>query len=241
LASWLKESIMIRSTNHAHSPVVRTGRRALASVTTALVMTSAHANLLNNPGFEISAFTSAANVLTNFPGFQGIWGPEVGSITGATAGVTPAAGSNMLRMDDDGLSYTQAFQVVDVSSFGATISTGTAMVNASAFFNTVGGFTGAFSLINVAFFSGPSYGTILGNSGNGLLMLDANPQTWEFGSVSSLIPIGTNWMMFQVAYNNASMAGNPGFVDDTSMTITPAPGSIALLLLAGIGGRRRRN
>jgi hypothetical protein len=48
-------------------------------------------------------------------------------------------------------------------------------------------------------------------------------------------------MMFQVAYNNASMAGNPGFVDDTSMTITPAPGSIALLLLAGIGGRRRRN
>lgn len=117
-------------------------------------MTSAHANLLNNPGFEISAFTSAANVLTNFPGFQGIWGPEVGSITGATAGVTPAAGSNMLRMDDDGLSYTQAFQVVDVSSFGATISTGTAMVNASAFFNTVGGFTGAFSLINVAFLAG---------------------------------------------------------------------------------------
>ncbi len=213
----------------------------IAACGSTLFAQNAHANLLSNPGFEISAFTSAANVLTNFTGFQGIWGPEVGGITFATGGVTPLSGVNMLEMYTDGLSYTQTFQAVDVSAYSTMINTGSATVTGDAFFNTVGGYIGAFSLVNVAFCSGASWGTLLGNSGNGTLTLDANPLTWEQATVSSLIPIGTTWMVFQVAYQNASIGNNPGFVDDTHMDIVPAPGAIALLALVGLRTRRRRD
>ena len=63
----------------------------------------------------------------------------------------------------------------------------------------------------------------------------------EQATISSLIPIGTTWMVFQVAYQNASIGNNPGFVDDAHMDILPAPGAIALLGLAGLCNRRRRN
>ncbi len=207
----------------------------------ACIASSASANLLTNAGFEVSSWTGAGNVLGNFPGWQGVWGPEVGVITGPSGGVSPAAGSNMLELNDDGLSYTQAFQTVDVTSFSGLINSGTATVNASALFNTVGGFTGALAIVNVSFFSGSTYGSLISASPNGALFLDANPQTWQSASTSSLIPVGTTWMMYQVAFNNASMGGNPGFVDNTDLTITPAPGAIALLGLAGFLGRRRRD
>lgn len=223
------------------SALTRDAAVIVSAIVATSVAPSASANLLSNPGFEISAFTSAGNVLTNFSGFQGIWGPEVGGITFATGGVTPAAGVNMLEMYDDGLTYTQTFQTVDVSSFSTMINAGSATVNGSALFDTVGGYIGALAIINISFFSGPTYGSLLGNSGNGVLNLDGNPLTWESASVTSLIPVGTTWMMFQVAYNDASIGNNPGFVDDTFMDIVPAPGAIALLGLAGLCTRRRRN
>ncbi len=238
---------MSRSTNHSllsHSykaTVVRKAALLLAGCTAATVAQTASANLLTNPGFEISVTTSASNVINNFPAFQGIWGPEVGGITVATGGVTPAAGSNMLEMYTDGLSYTQTFQTVDVSSFSTMINAGSATVTGSALFNTVGGYMGAWSFINIIFFSGNTWATMISNSPNGILNLDANPMTWESASSSAAVPVGTTWMMFQVGYNNASIGNNPGFVDDTYMNIVPAPGAIALLGLAGLAGRRRRN
>ena len=39
----------------------------------------------------------------------------------------------------------------------------------------------------------------------------------------------------------AEIGNNPGFVDDTYMNIVPTPCAIALLGLAGLAGRRRRN
>jgi hypothetical protein len=215
---------------------------ALAIAASATIAGQASAVLLTNPGFEISAFTSASNVLNNFTGFQGVWGIEVGGITVAALGVTPAAGNNMLGMTDDGLSYTQTFQAVDVSSYAALINSGNATVNANALYNTNGGYTGAFALVNVMFFSASNFGSMLGNSGNGTLNLDANPNTWEQASISSLIPVGTTWLVYQVAYQNASIFTNTGFVDQTYMDITavPAPGAIALVGLAGFVGRRRR-
>jgi hypothetical protein len=238
---------MSRSTNHSlrsHSykaTVLRNAALLLAGCAAAAVGQTASANLLTNPGFEISVTTSASNVLNNFPTFQGIWGPEVGGITGPTGGVTPAAGSNMLEMYTDGLSYTQTFQTVDVSSFSTMINAGSATVTGSALFNTVGGYVGAWSAINITFFSGNTYGTVISTSTSGILNLDANPMTWESSSSSAVVPVGTTWMLFQVAYNNASIGNNPGFVDDTYMNIVPTPGAIALLGLAGLAGRRRRN
>lgn len=202
---------------------------------------SAHA-VLTNPGFETPTTTAAGNVLTNFPGFAGIWGPEMGSITTATMGVTPFAGSRMLQMTDDGLSYTQTFQAIDVSSFGGMINAGQAQMTASAWLNTNGGYSGAFGLVNVMYFSGPAWGSMIGNSGNGTLTLDANPLTWESVSVTSMIPVGTTWLVYQVAFQNASIGTNTGFVDLAGLDIVqvPAPGALALLGFAGLGARRRR-
>lgn len=222
-------------------------RRRLAVHTLGLAALSlAHAGtahaVLTNPGFETPTTTTASNVLNNFPGFAGIWGPEVGSITTATMGVTPFAGSRMLKMTDDGLTYTQTFQAIDVTSFGGLINAGQAQLTASAWLNTNGGYTGAFGIVNVMYFSGPAWGSMTGNSGNGSLTLDANPQTWESVSVTSMIPVGTTWLVYQVGFLNSSIGTNTGFVDNAGLDIVqvPTPGALALLGLAGLGARRRR-
>lgn len=226
---------------HSASPSMRLEIAVLASALPLAAIGSAQA-VLTNPGFETPTTTSASNVLNNFPGFAGVWGPEMGSITTATLGVTPFAGSRMLRMTDDGLTYTQTFQAIDVTSFSGLINSGQAQLTASAWLNTNGGYTGAFALVNVMYFSGPAWGTMTGNSGNGTLTLDANPQTWESASVTSMIPVGTTWLVYQVAYQNASIGTNTGFVDNAGLDIVqvPAPGALALLGLAGLTGRRRR-
>ena len=223
----------------------RKNRPALATLgaaTVSLALAGAAQAVLTNPSFETPTTTSAANVLGNFPGFAGIWGPEVGSITTATMGVTPFAGSRMLKMTDDGLTYTQTFQAIDVTSFSGLINAGQAQMTASAWLNTNGGYTGAFGLVNVMYFSGPTWGSMTGNSGNGTLTLDANPQTWEAVSVTSMIPVGTQWLVYQVAFQNASIGTNAGFVDLAGLDIVqvPTPGALALLGLAGLGVSRRR-
>ena len=220
----------------------RSSLASLAAIAVGLASASAaNANILNNPGFEVATTTSVSNVLGNFTGFQGIWAPEMGSITTAILGVTPAAGARMLGMTDDGLTATQAFQAVDVTAYAALINSGTATMNASALYNTNGGYTGAQGSMVVQFFTAASYGSLIGNSGIIGLALDANPQTWETNSVSSAIPVGTTWMLFQVAYGNASIGINTGFVDNAFLEIVPSPGAIALLGLCGlVGGRRRR-
>jgi len=93
--------------------------------------------------------------------------------------------------------------------------------------------------VAVYFFSASNFGSQITNVGTGLL-LDANPQTWEVASVSATIPSATTWMIFQVAYNNASLSGNAGFADDASLTIVPTPGAAALLGLGGLALIRRR-
>ncbi len=96
---------------------------------------SARANLLVDPGFEANPLTTASNVLNNFPTYQGQWGVESATITGVDGGVTPAQGTQMLRMTDDGLVATQAFQVTDVTVYAGLIDSGGATANLSALFN----------------------------------------------------------------------------------------------------------
>ncbi len=226
----------------SHNASHRSSFTSFTTIVAGLALTgAANANILNNPGFEVATTTSVSNVLGNFTGFQGIWAPEMGSITTATLGVTPAAGARMLGMTDDGLTATQAFQALDVTAYAALINSGTATMNASALFNTNGGYTGAQGSIVVQFFTTSNYGSLIGNSGFGSLALDANPLTWETNSISSAIPVGTTWMLFQVAYGNASIGNNTGFVDNAFLEIVPSPGALALLGLGGlVGGRRRR-
>ena len=199
-----------------------------------------HANLLANAGFETTAFTASSNVLGNFVGNQGTWGILAGGITPATAGVTPAGGAQMLCMVGAGQLSTMTVQAVDVSSYAALIGSGNAQLSASALFNTNGGYSGANGRLRVRFFSGPSQTSLVGSTSIASLILDATPATWEQASVSAVIPVNTTWIMYEVNFSGASLAGNTGFVDDASMTITavPASGAIALVGLAGLLRRR---
>lgn len=221
----------------------RSAAAVAATALATLLAREVRANLLMNSGFETTTFTASSNVLGNFVGNQGTWGILAGGITPATAGVTPCAGTQMLCMVGAGQLSTLAVQAVDVSSYAALIASGNAQLNASALLNTNGGYTGANARLRARFFSGPMQSTFVGSTSLANLILDANPSTWEQASVSAMIPVNTTWIVYEVNFNGPSLAGNTGFVDEASMTITavPAPGAIALLGLASVVRRSRRN
>jgi hypothetical protein len=208
----------------------------------------AGATLLIDPGFEFNPLTSHANVLGNFPVYQGQWGAELGAITGIDNGVTPFQGSNMLRMSDEGGVTTQAFQVTDVSSFASVIDAGNATVTLSALFNVDAQVPAAVGSVYLQFFGGPSYGTQIGTGAAGPIFLDNAVHTWETASLTMNAPVGTRWVMSQVYYSNASLLGNdgtfhPGYVDMAELTMVPGPSVLSLLVLGtltGLGGRKRR-
>ncbi len=213
----------------------RRTQRVLAGASLAIGLAAAapraRANLLVDPGFEVNPLTSYVNVLTNFPGFQGIWGVEAATISGAEGLVTPPEGVKMLRMVDDGLVATQAFQVTDVSSYAALIDSGGATVDLGALLNSH--VPAAAGGVTVLFFSAANWGSQIGAPITGNITLDSLPATWEPAAVSGSMPIGTRWLVSQVAFSNASLGGDPGYVDAAYLRIVPEPLSLALLALAG--------
>jgi hypothetical protein len=206
----------------------------------------AQANLLVDPGFEVNPLDTAANVLNNFPVYQGIWGVEAATITGVDGGVTPFQGVKMLRMVDDGQGgTTQGMQVTDVTSYAALIDSGGATVNMSAMFDAHPNLSAALGGVYVSFFTANYYGSLTSFIGN-TLTLDNTPSTWEPISVSGAIPPGTRWLLSQVVYSDASLLGSdgvsyPSYVDAAGLTITPEPTSaLGLLVLAATLSTRRR-
>jgi hypothetical protein len=219
------------------------------SLTIAVCITvSANANVLVNPGFETNSLTSATNVLTNFPGFQGVWGPEAGTIVTAENGVTPIQGVQMLRMVDTG-SYTQTFQITDVTASAGLIDSGGAVINAYAQFNVDKALSAALGVISVSFFTTSTYGSLIGSSPIASLTLDTSPVSWQPISLSSAIPVGTRWILTQVAYQDATLFGidgqyHPGYVDaaDTTISQIPEPATIGMLVLGALGlWKKRKN
>ena len=210
----------------------------------AFITVSAKANLLVDPGFEANPLTGYTNVLTNFPGFQGVWGQENSTITGAEFTVTPIQGTKMLRMENTG-SYTQTFQVTDVTSYAAVIDAGGATVNINALFDANPKIAAALGGIGVSFFTASNYGSLTTSITN-TLTLDNAPGTWESISVSGAIPIGTRWLLSQVFFQDSTLQGVPpdptyygGYVDAADLTLTPEPATIGLLGL-GVGLLRKR-
>jgi hypothetical protein len=206
----------------------------------------ARANLLVDPGFETNLLDTAANVLNGFTAYQGVWGVENGTIVFAQNGVTPFQGAKMLRMDDDGLVATQGFQVTDLSSYAGLIDSGAGIANLSALFNVDKGVQAAAAAVYLQFFSAANYGSQIGSYIGTGLTLDSSDITWQTISVSGGIPVGTRWLLSQVAYSDASLLGidgvvHPGYVDAADLTVTPEPASLVLLLLgAGSMWMRRR-
>jgi hypothetical protein len=202
----------------------------------------ASANLLVDPGFESNPLTTDLNVLGNFVTYQGQWGPEAATITGVDGPITPAQGSKMLRMVNTG-SYTQAFQVTDVTSSAALIDSGGATVNLSALFNVDKALTAALGGVSVSFFTASNYGSLTSFI-TGSLTLDNSDSSWETISVSGAIPVGTRWLLSQAFYQDATLLGidgvyHPGYVDAADMTVLPEPATIGLLVLGTLAMRKK--
>jgi hypothetical protein len=202
------------------------------------------ANLLVDPGFEANPLTTASNVLNFFATYQGIWGVENATITGVDGGVTPIQGVKMLRMDNTG-SYTQGFQVTDVTSYAALIDSGGATVNMSALFNVDKNLPAALGGVAVSFFTTSNYASNIPPYPISSLTLDNSANTWEPISVSSAIPVGTRWLLSQVFYQDATLLGvdgnyGGGYVDAAGLTITPEPATMGLLSLGILGVLRKR-
>jgi hypothetical protein len=212
-------------------------------LTAAFISPPAWANLLNDPGFEVNPLTTALNVLNNFTTYQGQWGPEAATITGVDGGVTPAQGVKMLRMVNTG-SYTQAFQVTNVTSYAALIDSGGATVNLGALFNVDKIIPAALGGISVSFFTASNYGSLTGFiSGN--FILDNNANTWQTISVTGTIPVGTRWLLSQAFFQDATLLGldgnyYPGYVDAADMTVVPEPATLGLLAMGILALRRKR-
>lgn len=220
----------------------------LSLLITAFLSVSAQANMLVDPGFESNALTSYTNVLTNFPGFVGQWGDEVSTIVTAENGVTPSQGVRMLRMDDDGISWTQTFQSTNVSAYAATIDAGGVGINAIAQYNAHPHLSAALSNITVFFFSAANWGSQIGTPLISNLTLDASPNTWQANLVAGVVPVGTRWLVTQVAYQNASLLGTdgvmyPGYVDAAELWVkVPEPTTLGMLGLGILGlWKKRKN
>ena len=202
------------------------------------------ANLLVDGSFESNALTTAGNSLNNFTGFQGVWGQEDSIIIGTDGSISPKSGQKMLRMRQNGGVTTQIFQIIDVSSYAAIIDSGSAQAIASALLNVQG--SGRIGGIYLSFFTTSVYSSAFGGSpGASVNPLDSDTSTWEMASKTTLIPAGTRWMMFQIAYNNASLANvggqaDYGYADDASLVIVPAPGVAGLFGLCAVAAVRRR-
>jgi hypothetical protein len=230
---------------------VRLIAAALLVVVTALQASALTTpNLLVDPRFENPVLTPFTQILGP-PRTPGVWGGEnAANVTGPVAGINPAAGVRMHRMDDDGLSATQSWQLVNLAAYAGPISAGGATIDFNALFNVPQDVQAAVGSIGVSFFTsvhapvGPPFTAIGVNP-------DSNPASWQgFGLSSVAVPPTAGFVRLQVAYANATMvnsagAARPGFVDAARLTLTYVPepstmglGSIAMASLLWLRKRR---
>lgn len=179
--------------------------------------------------FENLPLDGYANVLDNW--IQGTWGSEYSSITGSTSNVLTAHGSKMLSANAGGDVWTQTVQLLDVSALAGLIDSGGAVANFRALYNYDGP-AGAQSLAGLWSFGQSdrwgSHTNVLFNTA----ALDGVANTWEHNVVSMTLPVGTRWLITEVGFVNASLGGQPGYVDAGNLEIVPEP---SILVAAGVG------
>lgn len=204
----------------------------LASLMVMLALCASRAgaqpNLLVDPGFERNALGSYHEVLDNFVQYQGVWGAEAATISGAVGPVIPPEGVRMLRVLPTGGVTSQVVQVTDVTPFAADIDAGRAVISVRGLFNADPDVPAAYGAIVSHFYTGPGLGFKIGHLQSSLF-LDADPSSWEEISGLFEVPVRTRWLVTQLYYGNESMNNRPCYVDATGLSISGGGGGFRLL------------
>lgn len=214
----------------------------------AISFESASAYTLVNPGFDDASPglgpVGGFGTVVGPPFDDGFWGAENSMITSAGTGpggpVSPLSAPYMLEMTDEGLTHTQAWQVVHV-----TPNIPNRMVGLSAMFTASSNSFGTVAGVQLRTFAQGSDWPTSSGLWTATGTLDGSGSTWEQISLAPvLIPANTEWILAEVFYVNSTLSafGSPhGWVDNTELTIVPAPASLALMGLGvGAGLRRKR-
>ena len=146
---------------------------------------------------------------------------------------------------------TQIVQRIDVSAHAALIDAGQFFVSAEAYFNVPDYVSAAGAGITIVYVDEGPFGAniALSNSiapdANASGVLDSDPLTWEpFTITNAPVPAGTRSLLVQLAYDNDSLGGFPGYVDAASLSVTKVPEPSACFLastaLLGLISRRYR-
>ena len=180
----------------------------LMLVVLAIVLASASfcvaGNMVDNSGFEVYEDTSGG-----WPSSYGDWKGDYSAVEGATSGISPLEGSQMLQLMGSsstgaGSAATcQVIQILDVSEHADLIAAGGATISASAYFNRVSGDaeTDTESKIVLWAWQGdPStFPTQMQNSSyldvnSTGLYTDGAGGTWELCSVELALPTNTDFV-----------------------------------------------
>jgi hypothetical protein len=230
-------------------------QRVVIASTFALAVCAATASaaLLVNPGFDNPSPAPGPLPPAGFgnvvgpPFSPGFWGAENASITSGVVAapngpVTPLSLKGMLEMRDDGLSVTQAWQVVNVTGMLPP----SPKVGLSGWFTvsaqTAGAVAGVriWAFDNINDWPAPTVTSAINGT------LDASSLTWQQLSLAPVsIPSTTQWVLAELDYADAPLLARntDGFVDNVQLSIVPEPGTCLMLLSGGVGlllVRRRR-
>lgn len=209
---------------------------ACAPALLALALPAAQAQLVDG-GFDINPLTTIVAVInTPNPMLFGVWGQESATLVGVVGPVSPLSPTMMLSTTFTSGIASQTAQAIDVLPFAGMIASG-ANFTLSANFNALN--LGPIGGIVMQFFASNTFASQIGVPVPSSINVDGNPATWENLSITGLIPAGTQSMLAQVLYSNASLitangTTQPGYVDSVEFRITPVPEPGAwVLLMAG--------
>lgn len=215
---------------------------------------AAHGFVVNNPSFETGVAVPGGPLST-------AWNFDNHSFVTAQNGVTPAAGNRMLKFLNTGFAgptgvVCDVFQIIDLTAPAdqAMITGGSATLSASTLFNRVRDKPPSPVVVDTQFritlYSATSFANAqaLTTTGSNTVNLFSDPNllTWEPINCAMPLPASTQWAVLHLAAienvvdDNVALEFHGHYADDVRMTLTPSPGTLALVGLGGVLAAKRR-
>ena len=204
---------------------------------------------------DVGSFDGSAAPGHGWPGVVNTWGGDAATIVQAERGITPYAGSGMLRFDSAGggtassLSSGDLYQTIDVTPYATAVAAGQVRVTASAWFNRVAGDSQTDTQFGIglrAFAGSPSRFPSVVTTGvldmdRSFIQTDRDAATWQQATVELVLPTNTSYFSVWIAPQENVFNDTQGdefdghYADAVSLRFAaiPTPGT---WLIAGVGG-----